>query len=313
LNSWFTTASGKGSADGFGGVSSGTGTNGNFNAGGQTSTANTTNGANAFTEIYKTQKVKPNGANTSSGSTTLALTSLNIALQYVINGANSSGGSHTYYNKTFVTGTDVLSALPTLQGVYASASTTANFHSIISLTAGNTPVAGYGAPDGTITMVGGNGKYVPQFAAPFTNQATGSVGGSNWNPVTDQEIYALKLSLPGGVTDSNVVADINGGSGNLATNTSSGSVTASLLTGVFTSLFPGYDILLTTTGFTAGAGGTAEVGFDFSTLGGQQNPADNGVIVTGVAAVPEPATAAGIVLGAAGLLLGRRRNKALAA
>jgi len=192
-------------------------------------------------------------------------------------------------------------------------------HSIISLIAGNTPASGYGNADGTITMGGpGHGSYLVSAAAGFTTATTASVAVTGFNPATDQEIYALKLSQngsSGSITDTNILtriaADINGANGN---NASTG-VSASLITGVYTLLFPaasGYDLLLTSApGFTATGG--ADLGFDFSSSGqGDTSPLVAGVAVTGIAAVPEPATAAGIVIGAAGLLLGRRKNMQLA-
>jgi hypothetical protein len=58
---------------------------------------------------------------------------------------------------------------------------------------------------------------------------------------------------------------------------------------------------------TAAAGTVSPefLGVDFSS-----DSTTTGVTVTDVAAVPEPASAAGILLGAAGLLLGRRKRNA---
>jgi hypothetical protein len=195
------------------------------------------------------------------------------------------------------------------------ATTSAATHSIISLTQGTATVTGYGTADGAIAMTGkGNGSYNVTPATGFATATTGSVLVSGFNPGSDKEIYALKLSKGGsGITDTTVLQsianDINGQNGN---NTSTG-VSASLITGVFASLFPassGYDLLVTSTGTNPADGsGNAVLGFDFSAGGGELNAANSGITVTGVAAVPEPATAAGLVLGAAGLLLGRRKNR----
>jgi hypothetical protein len=229
------------------------------------------------------------------------------------NSGGTSSSSKPVYKNVGMTGTDTFVNLPALTIIVGSGpitSTSGASHSIINLTAGTTPAANYGSADGTIAMTGvGNGSYNVAHAVGFTNSSTGSVAATGWNPSTDKEIYALKLSLPGGVTDAEVVADINGTSNG---NTASPGVTASLVTGVYTTLFPGYDVLLTSTASSPASGGAAELSFDFSSAG-EGNTADAGITVTGVAAVPEPATAAGIVLGAAGLLLGRRRNKALVA
>ncbi len=187
-------------------------------------------------------------------------------------------------------------------------------HSIISLLAGTIAPAGYGSFDGSIAMTGkGNGSYNVTAATGFTSATTGYVSVTGFSPSTDTEIYALKLNNASGAIASSstqiatIIADINGANGNL--NSSTGGVTASAITGVFTSLFPGYDLLLTSTSASPALGGAAELGFDFSSNGGEGNAADAGVYVAGVAAVPEPATAAGIVLGAAGLLLGRRKKQ----
>jgi hypothetical protein len=244
-----------------------------------------------------------------TGSYTITPNTQNGYFAYV---AYNSGGTNstlkpTYKNVT-VTGTDTVTNLPALTIILAGAtsSTTVSSHAIISLTAGTAAVANYGNADGSLTMTGvGNGSYNVAHDTAFTTSATASVPVTGFNPATDKEIYALKLSLPNGVTDAAVIADINGG----GTNVGAVGVTASAVTGVYSTLFPGYDILLTSvSGFTATGG--ASLGFDFTA---DTTAADAGITVTGVAAVPEPATAAGIVLGAAGLLLGRRRNKAVVA
>ena len=91
-------------------------------------------------------------------------------------------------------------------------------------------------------------------------------------------------------------------------NASESGVTASLVTGIYTKLFPGYDVLLTAT-TPAVTGTTDYLGIDFSATG-DQDPATQGFTVGAIAAVPEPATLAGVVLGASGLLLKRRKNRA---
>jgi hypothetical protein len=279
-------------------------------------------GGGSAAELYNGLKIKANG---STGTTTnFTVTNNASAFQYVVvqtpgHSVSGSPVAATYKNQTFNGASDSFGAMPQLKIIVGTpiTATSSSTHSIISLTAGITPAAGYTPADGAIVMSGlGNGSYNVSPATGFTTATTGSVAVAGFNPTTDTEIYALKLSQGGTpIATSNttllsaIASDINGGNGN---NVSSG-VTASLVTGVFSSLFPGYDILLTSNGFTAGAGGTAELGFDFSTGGGEQNAADDGITVTGVAAVPEPATAAGIVLGTAGLLLGRRRNKRVVA
>jgi hypothetical protein len=185
-------------------------------------------------------------------------------------------------------------------------------HNIISLTAGNnTAGTNYGSADGTIAVGGpGHSSYLVTPATGFTAGATGSTNVSGFNPTTDTEIYGLKL-LVGGIAPtqtqlSQIVTDINSGTGDNVTAGLIGSLPA-VFTSVFTTATSGYNLFLTSTnGFTATGG--SDLGFDFS-----QETNVAGVTVAGIAAVPEPATAAGIVLGAAGLLLGRRRNRAVVA
>jgi len=151
----------------------------------------------------------------------------------------------------------------------------------------------------------GPGGYVPgstTFSA--LSKGYGVVTGFH---TPDTEIYALDvLNASGGALTSAqisaVVSDINA---------SESGVTASLVTGVYSKLFPGYDVLLT--GTTPATTGTSYyLGIDFSATG-DQDPATQGFTVGAIAAVPEPATMAGLVLGASGLLLGRRKNRAVAA
>jgi hypothetical protein len=156
----------------------------------------------------------------------------------------------------------------------------------------NTPVAD------SINVTGSNGGYQPGFANNINNgagESTFFLQASGFSPATDQETYALNIKVGG--TDPTLAQDqaivndiIVAGYG----------VTASSVTGQFASLFPGYDILLTgTPGFTA----PAYLGINFA-----NDINTPGVVVTDVAAVPEPASAAGMLLGAAGLLLGRRKR-----
>ena len=89
-----------------------------------------------------------------------------------------------------------------------------------------------------VYTVGNTGQVAdPGQTTAFTSVAT-------FSPGTDKEVYALKLDQGGtGIATTNttlltaIVADIN------ASN--SGNITASLVTGVYTSLFGGYDVLLT--------------------------------------------------------------------
>jgi hypothetical protein len=149
-----------------------------------------------------------------------------------------------------------------------------------------------------VTNTGGPNNYLPGFA----NNINTGTGENKFNVqasgflAPDQEVYALNIKVggadPTAAQDATIIADIN------ANNTG---VTASTVTGQFATLFPGYDILLTGSPNSS----TASLGLDFT-----QETNVAGVTVADVAAVPEPASAAGILLGATGLLLGRRKRNA---
>jgi hypothetical protein len=206
----------------------------------------------------------------------------------------------------------VLGASSSSSSSSTSSSSTNPHHAIVTLASSAGALGGlYGSQLGaTLNMIGGHGSYLPAYTGLISPaQTTGYAAASGFNPVTDTEVYALQLNYSGGVVSPSnttliaaIVSDINASSSN---------VSASAVTGVYASLFPTYDVLLTSTaGFTPGAGGVADLGIDFSQ---DTDAATPGLVVTEVAAVPEPATAAGAVLGAAGLLLGRRKKQAATA
>ena len=187
---------------------------------------------------------------------------------------------------------------------------------IVALT--NATPSTYGSQIGSpIVVTGGHGSYTVGYTGTTLTQVggqgytTGYTAASVFNPITDTEVYALKLNVSGAALSptstlvQTIVNDINNGTG---TGTAATGVVASNVSGsTYASLFPGYDVLLTSaTGFSASSGGVADLGIDFSQ---DTDAATPGVVVTEVAAVPEPATAAGIVLGATGLLLGRRKKQ----
>lgn len=152
--------------------------------------------------------------------------------------------------------------------------------------------------DSKITVTGSNGSYIPGFANNINSGAGQNkfyVEAAGFNPASDPEVYAYNI-LVGGVapTAGQITTIIND------INANSTGVVASNVTGAFAALFPGYDILLTSTTNSA----DQFLAADFTA---ETNVA--GVTVTDVAAVPEPASAAGVILGAAGLLLGRRKRQ----
>lgn len=278
-------------------------------------------GGGTAAELFNTLQVDLSA--TASGTYTITPNTQDGYFAYVA--YNSGGTTSTLkpsYKNVTVTTTDTLTVLPALTIVVQASTSSVSVHPIISLVAGSGNVqTNYGSGVGTLALTGvGHGSYNVA-TANFAETQTGSVSVTGFNPVTDEEIYALKLSNGSGAILNNstnqagiltnVMNDINGQNGNATPTLAQGTIVASLVTGVFSSLFPGYDILLTVNGFSATSG--AELGFDFSSDPGEVYAPDQGLSVTSVAAVPEPATAAGIVLGAAGLLLGRRRNKAVVA
>jgi hypothetical protein len=181
--------------------------------------------------------------------------------------------------------------MPVLTLKVGSPTTTVATHNIISLTT-TTPTL-YGSAVTGLTVTGSSQTGYVAAKETITPTQTAYVPVTfNVAPTSGTEVYALKLSSS--TDDSTLISDINAQSG-------TDGVTASAVTGAYTTEFPGYDILLTETG---GNSGSEYLGFDLS-----QDSSAGGITVTAVAAVPEPATVAGLVIGAAGLLLGRRKNK----
>jgi hypothetical protein len=227
---------------------------------------------------------------------------------------NSGGTTSTQkpvYKNVTASVADTFTSLPTLTIVVSAGTTTTptpTHQAIISLLSGAVSQPTYGQADGTITMTGGHGIYNVTTAAGFTTSAIGSIAVTGFNPTSDTEIYALKVTNASAGTFTTaqiltIINDINGTGAGIA-NTSAGVVASQVSGSVYATLFPGYQILLTSVGVT-----DSNLAFDFTGDAETDASAPSGIVVTGVAAVPEPATAAGIVLGAAGLLLGRRRNK----
>jgi hypothetical protein len=157
------------------------------------------------------------------------------------------------------------------------------------------------AGDSIIRVTGSNGSYVPGFANHVGGTANGQntfyVEATGWSPNTDPEVYALNIKVNGADPSAAqifaVINDIN------AHNT--GNIAASTVSGQFATMFPGYDILLTALVSTASP--------EFLGVNFANDFTTTGVTVTDVAAVPEPASAAGMLLCAAGLLGRRTRTR----
>jgi hypothetical protein len=143
-------------------------------------------------------------------------------------------------------------------------------------------------------------QYIPGYIHGLTGTTSGFTQIAGFSG-TDPEKFLLKLSgtyTGAGTEDAQLVADINA-SGNGTVTATVASADSSLATLGGTT----WDIELTSTaGFENGY-----FGFNFS---GDTNA--NGITVTDVAAVPEPATAGLLLVGGLGLLARRRRSAQLA-
>jgi hypothetical protein len=151
--------------------------------------------------------------------------------------------------------------------------------------------------------------YVPGFASNI-NSGAGQpqfyvqVGG--FNPVTDPEIIGLDLAHAGSLADTTageeatLAQEINGANGQQGVALTA--VPFANASPNLQALFPNYDLFLIATGPTS-----APMDWGINLLN------DNGIgglVVTNMVVVPEPASAAIAVLGA-GLMLGRRRKRAV--
>jgi hypothetical protein len=188
---------------------------------------------------------------------------------------------------------DSADALATLVTAVIPAVTTSGPKPIVSLTAqGSQTIAGTSLP--LLHVVGSNGSYVLAHDS-VANLATANAEVTGFSPAGDSETYALKLNgspTPAQITT--IIADINASS---ATD----GVLALVPTADIAALVPGYQIELTA---TTSKSGDQNIGFDFT-----QETNVAGVTVSDIVAVPEPASI-GLLMGASGLILGRRKRKA---
>ncbi len=214
--------------------------------------------------------------------------------------AGSTSAAPTYGSSTAGFTTTNLPALTVNVGPLITTSPVTN--KIVSLTAGAgaAPTA-YGNSLGTLTVTnaGGPGKYFPGYFNVSGGSSKGFVTVAGFLPNDYPEIYAMQVTVGGATPTSSqisaIIADINAND--------SGVASASTVAGsAYSTIFPGYQILITDTSVDP------YFAFDF-TSDADTDSALGSVVVTSLAAVPEPATAAGIILGASGLLLGRRNKK----
>jgi uncharacterized repeat protein (TIGR03803 family) len=169
---------------------------------------------------------------------------------------------------------------------------------IISLTAA-APTA-FGSKVGTLTVTGSHGSYVAG-SATFTATPTGYLAVSGFNPSTDTEIYALELTDS---TPANLTADLADAAAEINAGTYTGYTVTASTTDPLTILGTGYDFYITITGDTLGTG-SPYLGFDFTQL----NNTTDTLSVSGVAAVPEPASLSLMAAGGIALLRRRRTQK----
>jgi uncharacterized repeat protein (TIGR03803 family) len=167
---------------------------------------------------------------------------------------------------------------------------------IISLTAA-APTA-FGSKVGSLSVIGGNSGYLAG-STSFASTPTGYLGVSGFNPSTDSETYALNItdSVPG-----NLAVDLADAASEINAASYTGySVTAST-TDPLSILNNGYDFYITITNDTLGTG-SPYFGFDFTQL----NNTSDTLSVSGVAAVPEPASLS--LLAGGMVVLGRRTRR----
>ena len=305
-----------GVTNGTGGILPPVGIFGGFNgAGSPGSLAASTslgNAAGTATELFNSLGVKVTGNATitpvkGAGSDTYVT---------YVSGGTSKTNAPVYAQVTAVQGVDTINNMPALTILISGATTTNPSHPIIALTASAN--SSYGslltAPAGTATFTPGSatstaitvtalgpGSYLPGFAhvVAAAGSTVGTVAVTGFNSTATQEIYGLHLLVGGVLPTANqigqIIQDINAGAGG---------VTASTIPAAYAGIFKasaGYDLLLTST--TSIPNG--DLGFDFS-----QETNVAGVSVADIGAVPEPASAAVVLLGAGSLMLGRRKRTA---
>lgn len=199
---------------------------------------------------------------------------------------------------------------PSSTGTGTGISPTTGTNKIISLVTSGVPTGsppnGYGSvPAGPTLDVHTGTAAADTF--PGVGLTTGFVSVTGENPSSSTELYALQLDLNGSPINpldtrdlNKIIADIDSSDSNVSASL----LISSPYAGVFP---PGYDLLITTSAGSA----SPYFAFDFSNAYSDFTDSDTAlgaVTVTGIAAVPEPAAAAAVVLGAIGPLLRRRRN-----
>jgi hypothetical protein len=249
-------------------------------------------GGSGSAELLNSLQIQTNKGGTAVFTPTDQVGPGNLAIVTYASGGTSTSSSPKYTPVTVAAGDgNVVNNLPALTVIVAGGPPPST--PIVNLTAqGSQTIGGTSLP--LLHVVGANGSYVSAHDS-VASLATANAEVTGFNPATDAETYALKLS--GSLTPTQIatiITDIN-------VSSATDGVLALLPTADVAALAPGYQIELTA---TTSKSADQNIGFDFS-----QETNIAGVTVTDVIAVPEPASI-GLLMGASGLLLGRRKRNA---
>lgn len=256
-------------------------------------------GGSGAAEILNGLQISANKGGTAVFTPTDQVGPGNLAIVTYLSGGSSTtaAGAPKYAPYTIQPGDgNTVNNLPALTLDVIGVTPTAS--PIVNLTAQGSQLADYTNTLPLLHVTGHNGSYTPAYDHNVNN-ANGVAEVTGFSPANDAETYALKLA--GLSSNSNtaaaqiatIITDINA-------NSATDGVLAVLPTPDVAALAPGYQIELTATSTSA----DQSLGFDFT-----QETNVAGVTVTDVMAVPEPASI-GLLMGASGLLLGRRKRKA---
>jgi hypothetical protein len=284
------------------------------------------NGTNPISSVVSNNATNTYGTGTFlHGIFTVSPTVASGNLAYIVLPTTGTGSTATY---SFDIGEGpAAGGTATVFHLSGTIGTTVVATKVVSLTAagnsagGTTALSGTFNPNsptaGVINVVGAiPAGYVKGQLNNITNGVTGqtqikfeSSTGTGTDPGT--EVIALNLADSAGgnlTTDqAQLIADINDATKGIGAGTASALLPASPFYAVFnTGRVDPYDVLLTVPTSLAGAfqSGSSFLGIDLT-----QDSSLSHLSVVDVAAVPEPASATVVLLGAAGLLLGRRKRK----